>query len=144
MSIYTTSIPAGRLRRPAGSTLISCGCWKERSRLTILRLQSSVLCILPLCGGDHDGSVTFSLPNGGTVWGGCHTSDFLISSATALSTITVNNPAASGGVLTLAACLHSVSVVAGQAPPALSNAKCSCKHGTKSIILTWLIARGNK
>ena len=34
--------------------------------------------------------------------------------------------------------LHSVSVVAKQAPLALSNAKVSCKHGL------WLVARVNK
>jgi len=34
--------------------------------------------------------------------------------------------------------LHSVSVVAGQAPLALSNAKVSCKHGL------WLVAREKK
>ena len=33
--------------------------------------------------------------------------------------------------------LHSVSVVAKQAPLALSNAKVSCKHGL------WLVARVN-
>ena len=34
--------------------------------------------------------------------------------------------------------LHSVSVVAKQAPLALSNAKVSCKHGL------WLVARVNE
>ena len=38
-------------------------------------------------------------------------------------------------LLKLSRHLHSVSVVAKQAPPALSNAKVSCKHGL------WLVAR---
>ena len=41
-------------------------------------------------------------------------------------------------LLKLSRHLHSVSVVAKQAPPALSNAKVSCKHGL------WLVARVKK